>query len=83
LEQNFPNPFNPSTVIRFSMAKEERVRLVVFDIVGREVAVLEDGVRGVGGHAVVWNAAGMPSGVYFYRVSAGGWAASGKMVLLR
>lgn len=83
LEQNFPNPFNPSTVIRFSMAKEERVRLVVCDALGREVATLVDGVRGEGGHSAVWDASGMPSGVYFYRVTAGGFSETRKMVLLR
>ena len=83
LEQNFPNPFNPGTVVRFKVQDEKWVRLAVFDALGREVAVLVDGVRGAGSHAAVWDASGMPSGVYFYRVTAGGFSETRKMLLLR
>ncbi len=83
LEQNFPNPFNPATVVRFSVRSQGRVRLAVFDALGREVAVLVDGTPGAGTHSVVWHATGMPSGVYFYRVTAGGSSEASKMLLLR
>jgi hypothetical protein len=71
LEQNYPNPFNPATVVQFSVYREARVRLAVYDLTGREVAVLVDGVVQPGVHAARWDASGMASGVYFYRLSAG------------
>jgi len=69
LHQNYPNPFNPSTTIRFSLPQRSRVTLKVFDPVGREVATLVDGVKDAGEHSVVWNAARVPSGVYFYHLT--------------
>ncbi len=70
LEQNFPNPFNPQTVIRFQIPEEGRVLLRVFDIMGREVAHLIDEERGAGFYEVVWDGTGasqapLPSGIYF------------------
>jgi len=69
LEQNYPNPFNPSTTIRFSIPRREHVTLKVFDVLGREVATLVDGVKDAGEHSVVWNATPVPSGAYFYRLT--------------
>jgi len=66
--QNFPNPFNPSTVIRFTLPAEGFVRLTVHDVLGRQVAVLLNGRRGAGEHSIVWNASDAPSGVYLYRL---------------
>jgi len=83
LHQNYPNPFNPATVIRFALPESRRVRLTVHDLLGREVAVLKEGVTGAGTHAVEWNAAAMPSGVYFYRIQAGEFSATRKLVLVR
>ncbi|UCF78196.1 MAG: T9SS type A sorting domain-containing protein [Candidatus Eiseniibacteriota bacterium] len=88
LEQNIPNPFNPVTVIRFSIAEAGRVELVVFDVAGRPVRRLAEGARGVDRYEVVWDGrddAGrtVASGVYIYRLEAPGYKESRKMVLLR
>lgn len=83
LAQNYPNPFNPSTVITFDMAERAPVSLRVFNLLGQEVAALVDEVRGPGRHAVRFDAANLPSGVYFYRLTAGGASATKRMVLAR
>jgi len=68
LYQNYPNPFNPSTTIRILLPKREHVTLKVFDVLGREVATLINGELNPGEHSVVFNAKGLASGVYFYRL---------------
>jgi hypothetical protein len=72
LEQNYPNPFNPSTTIRYSMWQTGRASLKVFDMLGREVAILLDEMKSPGTYQVVWNARKIPSGVYFYKLNIGG-----------
>ena len=69
LAQNYPNPFNPSTRIQYSLAKQSRVSLGIYDILGREVAILADGIREMGSHEAEWNAEGVPSGIYLYRLT--------------
>ncbi|MEM1093742.1 MAG: T9SS type A sorting domain-containing protein [Bacteroidota bacterium] len=71
LEGNYPNPFNPSTVLRFTLPAAQQVRLAVYDALGREVAVLRDGVLTAGTHEATFEAAGLPSGLYLYRLEAG------------
>jgi Cu/Zn superoxide dismutase len=88
LHQNVPNPFNPTTVISFELAAPDHVRLDVFDVAGRRVTTLVDGVRAAGPSQAAWNgrdAHGRPvsSGVYFYRLLAGGTSQTKKMVLLK
>jgi len=83
LRQNYPNPFNPETVIGFELPEGVYVRLVVYDAMGREVARLVDGSLGVGRHAVRWEAGGLPSGAYLYRMTAGSFSVARVMVLLR
>lgn len=83
LEQNYPNPFNPSTVIRFAMAKAEHVSVKVYDQLGREVRVLADGVRNAGTYELTFDAAGLSSGVYFYKMNTGGIEMTKKMLLVR
>jgi hypothetical protein len=83
LEQNYPNPFNPSTAISFSLPSKTYVSLKVFDAMGREVATLVLGELSAGSHSRQWNATGMPSGVYFYRISAGSMTGTKKLLLLR
>jgi photosystem II stability/assembly factor-like uncharacterized protein len=88
LEQNYPNPFNPATVIRYSVGggaatRAVRARLAVFDLLGREVAVLVDGVVEPGAHSVTFDASGLASGVYLYRLSAAGEVQTRRLVLLR
>jgi hypothetical protein len=82
LEQNHPNPFNSSTVIRFLVKDPCRVRLKVFDATGREIAILTDGPFPSGSHDIRFRADGYSSGVYFYRIEIGGYKETKKMVLL-
>jgi hypothetical protein len=84
LLQNYPNPFNPSTEIRFELPAVNRVNLVVYDLLGREVATLVNEVRNPGSYSVTWNASGVASGIYLYRLQVGdGTVMTRKMTLLR
>ncbi len=83
LLQNYPNPFNPSTQISYSLPKNGVVTLTVYNILGQSVARLVNGVEHAGVHTVTWNAAGLPSGVYFYRLQAGAFSSVKKMLLVR
>jgi hypothetical protein len=83
LEQNYPNPFNPSTTISFSLPSNSFVSLKVFDVVGREVASLVSEQMSAGSHSKQWNANGMPSGIYFYRLRAGSFTETKKLILLK
>jgi hypothetical protein len=83
LEQNFPNPFNPSTKIEFNLPQAEFVVLKVFNSLGQEIATIVNGLRQAGNYTVTWNAGFAPSGVYFYRLSAGNFLETKKLLLLR
>ncbi len=83
LGQNYPNPFNPSTRIRYSIARTEQVHLSVFDVLGREVAALVNERMQPGDYAVEWNAKNAASGIYFYRLRAGEFSETKKLVLTR
>jgi uncharacterized lipoprotein YddW (UPF0748 family) len=83
LEQNFPNPFNPVTTIRYEIPESEFVTLAVFDITGRQVAVLENSVRPAGVHSVRFNGASLSSGVYIYRLQTNSVQLTGKMMLVK
>jgi hypothetical protein len=84
LNQNYPNPFNPSTTITVDLAAAEKVRMEVFDVLGRRVATLIDGEMPAGSYQVTWDARGLASGVYLYRLVTGrGVAATRKMMLLK
>jgi hypothetical protein len=78
---NYPNPFNPSTTIDFQLSRALEVDLRVYGPTGSEAAVLVDGALQAGRHRVVFNGSGLPSGMYVYRLRAGGEAVSGKMIL--
>jgi hypothetical protein len=78
-----PNPFNPTTCISFSLAEASNIRLDVFDLLGRKIAMLQDEPMSVGEYEVIWDASGLPSGVYLVRLSAGEHAATEKVVLLK
>jgi hypothetical protein len=80
---NFPNPFNPTTTIRFSLAAAGYVTLTVYDLQGREVAALMDGYRTAGAQEVAFDATALPSGVYAYRLTSSGQTAIAKMVLMK
>jgi photosystem II stability/assembly factor-like uncharacterized protein len=83
LYQNYPNPFNPSTFISFDIPKNSYVKLTVYDALGREVSTLVSQALQAGRHEYSWNAAGFPSGVYYYRLQAAGFAETKKMVLAK
>ena len=83
LGQNYPNPFNPQTTIRFSVPETAQVTLVVYDVLGRQVRVLVDGVRETGIHEAVFEAGNLPSGVYLYRLTAGSISQTKRMTLLK
>jgi len=83
LSQNYPNPFNPSTTLRYSIPAQSKVVIKVFDILGNEVAVLMDEEKSVGTYELTWNAASLPSGVYFYQIQASSFIDTKKMILLK
>ncbi len=83
LQQNYPNPFNPSTVINYELPKAVYVRLVVYDMLGREVATLINGTQDAGYKSVEFSAENLPSGIYAYRLTAGTFVEVKKMALLK
>jgi uncharacterized protein (TIGR02145 family) len=83
LLQNYPNPFNPQTKISFSVPKESFITLKIYDLLGREVATLLQEKKEVGEYTVTWNADKVPSGVYFYKLLAGDFIQTKKMVLMK
>jgi hypothetical protein len=83
LEQNVPNPFNPTTVIAFDLPKTIQTRLVIYDVLGREVARPVDGVMSAGHHVVAFEATNQSSGTYFYALQAADKTATRRMMLLK
>lgn len=83
LSQNFPNPFNPVTQIKFDIPKSTYVKLIIYDQLGREVEKIVDENLIAGSYSVDWNAASYPSGVYFYKLKAGEFVQTKKMVLIK
>lgn len=83
LEQNYPNPFNPSTRISFGLPQSIKAILKVYDMLGREVATLADRELSAGNHEAVFNASGLSSGIYIYRLTAGDFTETKRMSLLK
>lgn len=83
LQQNYPNPFNPSTTIAYDVPVETHVTLTVFNELGQQVKELYSGVRSPGRYSTVFHAGDLASGTYFYRISAGNYVATKKMILTR
>ena len=83
LLQNYPNPFNPSTTISFSIPINSFVSLKVFDSIGSEVATIVNGELSAGNYTRQWNPTHIPSGVYFYRLQAGKFTITKKLVYIR
>ncbi|MBI5217175.1 MAG: T9SS type A sorting domain-containing protein [Ignavibacteriae bacterium] len=83
LEQNYPNPFNPITVINYSIPQKSFVSLKIYDVVGREIAVLVNEEKMQGNYSINWNATNLTSGVYFYRLHAGSVTLTEKLVLVK
>lgn len=83
LHQNYPNPFNPETKIHYTLKRIGKVRLSVYDLTGREVTVLVDGIQNAGAHDAVFTGAGLVSGIYFYKLQSADGVITKKMALLR
>jgi hypothetical protein len=83
LNQNYPNPFNPTTTVKFSLPEKADVRLEVFNLLGQKITTLISKELPAGRHEVVWDAGGLPSGVYFYRLFADNESITRKMLLLK
>ncbi len=83
IHQNYPNPFNPTTTIRYSISQENFVSIKVYNLLGEEVAALVNDYKLPGSYNIIFNAASLSSGVYFYKISAGEFSENKKMVLLR
>jgi hypothetical protein len=83
LEQNYPNPFNPSTTIRYQLPVASEVKLEVYDVLGKKIATLVNERQSAGAYQVVWNASGLSSGTYFYRLQAGTFTQTKKMILVK
>ncbi len=83
LDQNYPNPFNPSTQIRFSLQSSHVTRLTVYDVLGREVAVLVNETMPVGSHSVNFDASNLTTGIYMYKLEAGGQVITKRMTLVK
>ena len=83
LAQNFPNPFNPSTTIKYSIPITSTVVIKIFDILGNEIETLVNEEKPAGTYELTWNAASLPSGVYFYRIKTGSFVETSKMILMK
>jgi hypothetical protein len=83
LSQNYPNPFNPVTTIQFSLPSKSFASLKIFDVLGKEVTILISEELPAGEYSRQWNGAGLPSGVYFYRLQSGSFVQTKKLVLLK
>ena len=83
LSQNWPNPFNSSCAIKYSIPKSSQVSLKIFNTLGEEIATLVNEEKSAGTYELTWNAANIPSGVYFYRLQAGDFVQTRKMILLK
>ena len=83
LHQNYPNPFNPVTTLRYELPEQTHLRLAVYDLLGKEVAVLADMVQGAGIWNVRWDASNIASGIYFYQLQTGKYTITRKLVVLK
>jgi hypothetical protein len=82
LYQNSPNPFNPATSIRYQLPKSEFVTLKVYNVLGKEVAVLENGIKSAGERIISFDGSLLPSGLYFYTLRSANFTATKKMLLI-
>lgn len=83
LEQNYPNPFNPTTTIQYQIPNDGLVTLKIYDMLGKEVATLVNEVKTAGTFDVQWNASGLPSGVYFYKLTSNNFTDVKRMILMK
>ena len=83
LSQNYPNPFNPATRIRYTIPQTANVEIKIFDVLGREVETLVSELKSPGQYEVNFNGGNLASGIYFYRIEAGDFIATKKMILMK
>ncbi|MDW7680195.1 MAG: T9SS type A sorting domain-containing protein, partial [bacterium] len=83
LFQNYPNPFNPTTTIRFALPYSSKVKLDILNMLGQKVTTLLNEQRSAGVHQLTFDAAGLPSGIYLYRLQAGSYVQTRKILLIR
>ena len=83
LYQNYPNPFNPTTVIRYGIPKESSVKLVVYNILGEVIKTLVENKQKAGSYEVNFNASNLATGIYIYRIQAGDFVDTKKMILMK
>jgi hypothetical protein len=83
LNQNYPNPFNPATTIKYQIPELSFVTLKVYDVLGNEIATLVNEEKPVGSYDIEFDANALPSGIYFYRLQAGSFIETKKMVLMK
>ncbi|MCP4579971.1 MAG: T9SS type A sorting domain-containing protein [candidate division Zixibacteria bacterium] len=83
MSPNYPNPFNQSTIIQYSLPREEHVRIVIYDMLGRKIDLLTESRQSAGYHEVTWNASDNAVGIYFYQIRAGDFSDTKKMLLLK
>ena len=83
LSQNYPNPFNPITTIEYLLPFDVQTKIHIFDLHGREISILFDGIQIAGYHAIVWDASGLPNGIYNYSLEAGKFHEVKRALLLK
>jgi photosystem II stability/assembly factor-like uncharacterized protein len=83
LYQNYPNPFNPLTTIEYFISRPSAIKIIIYDITGREVKIIYDGLQGSGTHKIKFDSSELSSGVYFYKLEAGDFTESKKMVIIK
>ncbi|MFZ1320108.1 MAG: T9SS type A sorting domain-containing protein, partial [Ignavibacteria bacterium] len=83
LSQNYPNPFNPVTTINYDQLRDGLIIIIIYDITGREVKTLLNEIKPAGYYKIQFNAADLSSGAYFYRMTAGDFVATKKMVVIK
>jgi len=83
IEQNFPNPFNPTTTIRYSIPENGLVILKIYNAIGKEMDVLQNEIKQAGNYEIKYDGSKLPSGVYFYQLKSGSFVETKKMILLK
>ena len=83
LHPAYPNPFNPVTTISYGLPEDREITINVYDLEGRKLTTLKEGIRKAGTHSVEWNAEGLPSGVYFVKLDAGEFTQTQKVMLVK
>lgn len=83
LEQNYPNPFNPETRISYNLANADNVKLVILNVLGQQVSILVNEKQDAGAHQIIFNASGLASGIYYYKIESGSFSSVKKMIVLK